>query len=94
MTALCRNCPAVLHLAANTHLDEWLWVDNAGSMTGQPFHEHYPAGSPPSPLRYQGTRPEHCGWPAWLRPSGWHCRQCRQFLGPARVEIVPGGGPR
>jgi hypothetical protein len=19
--------------------------------------------------------PEHCGWPMWLRPSGWHCRQ-------------------
>lgn len=26
------------------------------------------------------TAPECCGWPMWLRPSGWHCRQnCGTF---------------
>jgi hypothetical protein len=47
-------------------------------------HEHYPAdlaGLPP----HEGPVPEHCGWPAWLRPSGWQCRRCGERL------PVPGG---
>jgi hypothetical protein len=41
------------------------------------LHEHYPREQP----AYEGPpAPEHCGWPAWLRPSGWQCRQCGAAL--------------
>ena len=45
--------------------------------TGGTFHVHW-AGSSPidhSAAGHQPQVPEHCGWPMWLRPSGWHCRQ-------------------
>lgn len=47
---------------------------------GGTFHIHQAraSGTPD----YQGTVPECCGWPAWLRPSGWQCRQCRQAVSP------------
>jgi hypothetical protein len=40
---------------------------------GGTFHQHCPRewpayGGPPAPVC--------CGWPGWLRPSGWECRQC------------------
>lgn len=38
------------------------------------FHEHQARATDQPP--YVGTVPEHCGWPMWRRPSGWHCRQC------------------
>jgi hypothetical protein len=44
---------------------------------GGTFHQHYPA-SLPSP--YEGTVPHCCGWPGWLRPSGWQCRRCGAVL--------------
>jgi hypothetical protein len=44
---------------------------------GGTFHEHYPREWP----AWDGPpAPEHCGWPAWLRPSGWQCRQCGAAL--------------
>jgi hypothetical protein len=44
---------------------------------GGTFHEHYPREQ----LAYDGPpAPEHCGWPGWLRPSGWQCRQCGAAL--------------
>jgi hypothetical protein len=40
------------------------------------FHQHMawtePWTGPPAPY--------HCGSPGWLRPSGWHCRECRMVL--------------
>lgn len=39
-------------------------------------HVHTPETVP----AYVGYVPEHCGWPAMLRPSGWQCRQCGQRL--------------
>lgn len=38
------------------------------------FHQHWTSETPP----YTGEVPEHCGWPMWLRPSGWQCRQCKE----------------
>jgi hypothetical protein len=29
----------------------------------------------------------HCGSPAWLRPSGWYCRECRDLLTGATAEV-------
>ena len=40
--------------------------------TGMSFHVHRPDKTP----EYDGIPPYHCAWPMWLRPSGWHCRQC------------------
>lgn len=55
--------------------------------TGMSFHVHRePAGWDPARAAERIGRPRpadlpyHCGWPAWLRPSGWHCRQCRIVL--------------
>jgi hypothetical protein len=50
---------------------------------GLPFHEHKVLSKwdwtadprPPSP-----DVPEHCGMPAWLRPSAWYCRVCKARL--------------
>lgn len=47
--------------------------------TGGTFHEHYP--KPGAEPAWDGPPvPEHCGWPGWLRPSGWQCRQCGAAL--------------
>ena len=43
--------------------------------TGGTWHTHSPREH--GPALHQGPVPEHCGWPMWLRPSGWQCRQCR-----------------
>lgn len=45
--------------------------------TGGTFHVHQPDG--PGPV-HDGPVPEHCGWPGWLHPSGWQCRQCGAAL--------------
>ncbi len=47
---------------------------------GGTFHIHQvrASGKPD----YEGTVPYCCGQPAWLRPSGWQCRQCRQPVTP------------
>jgi hypothetical protein len=51
-------------------------------------HEHWP--DPRQVTRYDDSdepMPEHCGWPAWRRPSGWQCRHCQARLpvpGPIR----------
>lgn len=34
-------------------------------------HTHYPR----LPV-WTGRGPDHCAYPMWLRPSGWHCRKC------------------
>lgn len=39
---------------------------------GMSFHVHQPDTTPV----YTGEVPCHCGWPMWLRPSGWQCRKC------------------
>lgn len=137
-TTGCRFCPAQLHQAANERLDEWVWLDEAGSPVGDDpdlppdpyghladlagmcerahrqsrrgaeptwlyhaavreysslkvrlefggtFHTHRPLHLPPP---YPGPVPEHCGWPAWLRPSGWQCRQCHIKIA-APVEVA------
>jgi hypothetical protein len=41
---------------------------------------HHVHQSSSHPQVWDGPPPEHCGWPAWLRPSGWHCRQCGELL--------------
>ena len=129
----CRHCPAQLHLAADTRLDEWVWHDESGSILGDDpdlppdpygrlahlgeiqmaahkqhkpgksdltwvfwaaareysalkvrldfggtWHTHYPREH--GPALHDGLVPEHCGWPMWLRPSGWQCRQCADRL--------------
>jgi hypothetical protein len=48
--------------------------------TGGTFHVHRVRASERPGLR-SPEAPRHCGWPAWLRPSGWHCRECRIILG-------------
>lgn len=40
---------------------------------GGTFHVHQAGESEP----FAGDVPECCGWPMWLRPSGWQCRQCK-----------------
>lgn len=132
----CRHCPALLGLIPHKGLDEWVWADGNGSMTGpaadlppDPYgylaalsdmqlamhalhkrtksdftplfwarateysmlkvrlemggtwHTHYPVEH--GPAIQAGPLPWHCGWPMWLRPSGWQCRQCK-----ARQEIT------
>jgi hypothetical protein len=44
---------------------------------GGTIHEHRPHEVP----AFSGTVPDHCGWPARLRPSGWQCRACGAGLG-------------
>jgi len=44
--------------------------------TGGTFHVHHVRSS--EVPDYAGIVPYCCGWPAWLRPSGWQCRQCRK----------------
>ncbi len=46
---------------------------------GGTFHIHHVRTDSVSPWR--GELPYCCGSPAWLRPSGWHCRECRAVLG-------------
>lgn len=38
------------------------------------FHWHYPRRMDLDAHSFRG--PDHCHRPMWLRPSGWHCRQC------------------
>lgn len=59
---------------------------------GPTYHQHAPASVP---WTYDPSREVigdracvyHCGWPAWLRPSGWYCRECRELLTDATAEI-------
>jgi len=43
---------------------------------GGTFHVHQVMASDIPP--YCGPDVRCCEYPAWLRPSGWQCRQCRQ----------------
>jgi hypothetical protein len=59
--------------------------------TGSIYHRHM---SDRDPWVYDPNRatrgvavPAHCGWPAWLRPSGWYCRQCKALLTDATAEL-------
>jgi len=62
---------------------------------GLPFHQHsmtsdWDAGEA---ARHIGEPrpadlPYHCGWPAWLRPSGWHCRECKLVLTDETAELA------
>jgi len=45
--------------------------------SGMSFHQHRPGQVQPSRVR----PPHHCRWPMWMRPSGWHCRQCPYWIG-------------
>jgi hypothetical protein len=64
---------------------------------GLPFHVHSPMARHELPSAAElaarrGYRPPdlpyHCGWPAWLRPSGWHCRQCKLVLTDETAELA------
>jgi hypothetical protein len=46
---------------------------------GGTFHIHHVRTDSVPP--WKGELPYCCGSPAWLRPSGWHCRECRAVLG-------------
>jgi len=50
--------------------------------TSATFHQHQ-ASSGPWPASQ--PVPEPCGWPGWLRPSGWQCRQCGAALAAERA---------
>ncbi len=48
---------------------------------------------------HEGPVPHCCGWPGWLRPSGWQCRRCGRRLpvpepvqAPVPVRPVQAGG--
>lgn len=41
------------------------------------WHVHRPTGPGPP---WQGEVPTHCASPAWLRPSGWYCRECGEKI--------------
>lgn len=60
---------------------------------GLPFHQHQPlTRSEVSTVDTSEGRPAdlpyHCGWPAWLRPSGWHCRECKLVLTDETAELA------
>jgi hypothetical protein len=60
--------------------------------TGGYYHSHTPAREPWTydPSREVAGEREcacHCGRPAWLRPSGWYCRECGGLLTDATAEI-------
>ncbi|HUY51697.1 MAG TPA: hypothetical protein VMV92_39350 [Streptosporangiaceae bacterium] len=44
---------------------------------GGTCHVHWPDGNGPP---HAGPLPWCCGWPGWLRPSGWQCRRCGAAL--------------
>jgi hypothetical protein len=59
---------------------------------GSIYHHHVSARQPWShdpACEVTGDRAcaYHCGWPAWLRPSGWYCRGCGELLTDATAEI-------
>lgn len=63
---------------------------------GMSFHVHTEASgwdhdAPRPPCR--PDLPYHCGWPAWLRPSGWYCRRCDLVLDDA-TAVFPGRAVR
>lgn len=53
---------------------EYITLATRMNFTGM-HHVHHVASRDLHP--YVGDVPEHCGMPMWLRPSGWHCRECR-----------------
>jgi hypothetical protein len=58
------------------------------------FHTHHPAEAATPDWDCLGvTLPAvpvtHCGWPGWLRPSGWYCRRCKARLADSGYQ--PGG---
>lgn len=58
--------------------------------TGMSFHVHHEAGGSVSAAPFPPCPPDlphHCGRPAWLRPSGWHCRECALVLDDATAEF-------
>lgn len=124
----CALCGVPLQEKAHELLDEFVWVDAAGSFVGRDT-DLLPVGNPyerlnalvdrsrdargrvrAMPLQdaqeyatlltrmdvngahhahyvtaallpcYRGDVPRCCDRPAWLRPSGWHCRVCRAVL--------------
>jgi len=56
---------------------------------GMTFHIHQ-VRSDDTP-RYQGPDVRCCGWPGWLRPSGWWCRKCGRRLGGTLLGVPSGG---
>jgi hypothetical protein len=60
--------------------------------TGGYHHAHTPATEPwvYDPDRVPVGEREcvyHCGRPAWLRPSGWYCRECSDLLTDGNAEL-------
>jgi hypothetical protein len=67
--------------------------------TGGTDHVHWTDASDDPPL-HSGPVPGCCGWPAWLRPSGWQCRRCKRrlpvpvpLLAPVRRPVPEAAGP-
>lgn len=62
---------------------------NVRMAMGGGYHVHRPATDWKHEVKTR-ERPDdlpwHCGWPAWLRPSGWHCRQCKIVLTDATAD--------
>jgi hypothetical protein len=58
---------------------------------GSIYHQHSPAREPwvydPDRGPLGKVLPYHCGMPAWLRPSGWYCRECRALLTDDSAEM-------
>jgi hypothetical protein len=65
-------------------------LGGTGGAAARTHHEHW---APVSEPMYTGLVPECCGWPAWLRPSGWQCRRCRRRLGPPPPDTAAGNAP-
>lgn len=59
--------------------------------TGGYHHTHRPAREPwvydPNRAPRGDVMPYHCGRPAWLRPSGWYCRECGDLLTDDSAEL-------
>lgn len=64
----------------NARFIEYSLLGNRIAFGGGPSHVHRVAAEVGNtPLG--GQTPEHCGFPAYRRPSGWQCRECRADLG-------------
>lgn len=65
---------------------------NVRMSMGMSFHQHraHTHWDPPrtDPQPRQPDLPYHCGRPAWLRPSGWHCRECKLVLTDETAELA------
>jgi hypothetical protein len=59
--------------------------------TGSIYHSHRAAREPwvhdPDRGPLGKVLPYHCSAPAWLRPSGWYCRECCALLTDESAEL-------